>query len=562
MWFLRRVLVTALLLFTCSFANADINGGTTCAACSILVGLAEQLAQVHTTDIVTAVETYLCTNLPNPLNEACRALLNEFGSALIDGVYHNETPDIICHNIGLCTQEPGTEFCHAFPLPSNFDPSFLRIKDKSAFKRDKSDNPLCTLPGVKEICNIIDRFSNDHLPIEDIDRDKFSEVTTLRGTHWRGKDCDDTKSNFYPGRKPVNSDRVADSNCNGIYGVDPHSGIPFEEQYCPKAHSRGIAILGDSAGAHFHLPPEYFMAETLDEDTFQDVLMLLTDEFDWPQLSGVTAFTTNKWPHSIDGPVDSLYMRLLKDNKCIHRDYQNIAVNGGDSSNMHTIMKGLARNSTTDYPIIIVLALVGNDVCNGHPDTLAHMTSVKDYRSNMLTTLNYLNSTLPVNSTVIISGLADGRILWDTMHSRVHPIGQLNNDVTYRDLYEYLNCLQISPCTGWMNSNETIRNLTSKRAAELSQEGKRIVETQKYKSLDLIFMDYDVGDMISEWESKGGQAWQIIEPVDGFHPAQTGQALSAEHIYNLLVKNYPDVIGKINPHNSKISETFGNQGGY
>ena len=68
--------------------------------------------------------------------------------------------------------------------------------------------------------------------------------------------------------------------------------------------------------------------------------------------------------------------------------------------------------------------------------------------------------------------------------------------------------------------------------------------------------------VISEWESKGGQAWQIIEPVDGFHPAQTGQALSAEHIYNLLVKNYPDVIGKINPHNSKISETFGNQGGY
>jgi hypothetical protein len=25
---------------------------------------------------------------------------------------------------------------------------------------------------------------------------------------------------------------------------------------------------------------------------------------------------------------------------------------------------------------------------------------------------------------------------------------------------------------------------------------------------------------IVEWEARGGQAWQLIEPIDGFHPAQ------------------------------------------
>ena len=79
----------------------------------------------------------------------------------------------------------------------------------------------------------------------------------------------------------------------------------------------------------------------------------------------ISGFLENQWPHSIDGPVDSLYLRMKEMNRCIHRDYQNIAVNGARSGNMQDTMKGLARNQTTDYPMIVVLALIGNDVCNG-----------------------------------------------------------------------------------------------------------------------------------------------------------------------------------------------------
>lgn len=73
----------------------------------------------------------------------------------------------------------------------------------------------------------------------------------------------------------------------------------------------------------------------------------------------------NQWPNSINGPIDSLYQQMVDLNKCGHRDFQNIAVNGGSSGNMHEIMHGLARNKTLDYPMVVVLALIGNDVCNG-----------------------------------------------------------------------------------------------------------------------------------------------------------------------------------------------------
>jgi len=55
------------------------------------------------------------------------------------------------------------------------------------------------------------------LPLQDKDGDRFSVEPTFRGTHWRGKDCDDSRKDFYPGRKPIDHDRAADSNCNGIY---------------------------------------------------------------------------------------------------------------------------------------------------------------------------------------------------------------------------------------------------------------------------------------------------------------------------------------------------------
>jgi len=104
----------------------------------------------------------------------------------------------------------------------------------------------------------------------DDDGDLFSTYGPLRGHNWRGKDCDDTDNSIFPGRHDL--DISADNNCNGIYGVDPTTDIPYEEQFCEGTGQMGIAILGDSATAHFRIPPNYFVAANLTLDTFTNVM--------------------------------------------------------------------------------------------------------------------------------------------------------------------------------------------------------------------------------------------------------------------------------------------------
>ena len=103
--------------------------------------------------------------------------------------------------------------------------------------------------------------------------------------------------------------------------------------------------------------------------------------------------------------------------------------------------------------MIVIYALIGNDVCNGHDDTLSHMTTPEDMKAAALGTMIQLDSRLPKGSQVFLMGLADGSILYNVMANRTHPIGALHNNVKTKDVYNFLNCLSISPCRGWMNSN-------------------------------------------------------------------------------------------------------------
>lgn len=54
---------------------------------------------------------------------------------------------------------------------------------------------------------------------------------------------------------------------------------------------------------------------------------VLENELDWPQLSLVTGYMQSVW-NITKGKTDSLYNRLVERNRCNHRDYQNLAVNG------------------------------------------------------------------------------------------------------------------------------------------------------------------------------------------------------------------------------------------
>mgnify|MGYP001794347493 CR=1 FL=1 len=154
------------------------------------------------------------------------------------------------------------------------------------------------------------------------------------------------------------------------------------------------------------------------------------------------------------------------------------------------LLPSMARHHQFDQPALVFYSLVGNDVCK-HQHDLNHMTTPEEMHVNVLKTLDQLDNRLPQGSHVVLIGLADGRILFDSMHNRIHPIGKLRHDVTYSQFYDFMNCLHISPCYGWMNTNETVRNLTSERASQLSEVLKNIAETRvaSYKNFDVFFFD-------------------------------------------------------------------------
>nr|XP_006124124.1 acyloxyacyl hydrolase [Pelodiscus sinensis] len=540
------------------------HSGHTCLGCVLVVSVIEQLAMFHNSTAKEALER-LCNYLPEILNlqGLCYLVVEMFGPDIIKLLKDKVNADVVCHAIKLCNQNAGQPFCHLYPPPEMGLNKAVReasriVKNSKVLKNIAGFTSICAFPPLVKLCEKIKYIIKNKLPYEDLDGDKFSAFPTLRGYHWRGRDCNEGTTTVYPGRRPDNWDVERDSNCNGIWGVDPKDGIPYEKKFCEDAESKGIILLGDSAGAHFHIPPEWMTAAQMSLKSFSNLPVALTNEFDWPHFSGITGFLNS----TIGGWTDSLYLRLHRRNRCNHRDFQNISKNGGSSENLLDLIKSLARNQLLDNPAIVIYASIGNDVCNGKPDTVAHMTTPQQMHSNVIKTLQYLNSQLPKGSHVILTGLADGRFLWDQLHSRYHPLGQLNKDVTYEQVYSFLSCLQISPCNGWMSSNETLRNLTSERALQLSNVLKEITTSETFANFDLFYMDFPLEKIADEWHKLGGESWQLIEPVDGFHPNQISAALGASVIWQKVLREWPHVLGKENPFNKQIEDVFKDQGGH
>lgn len=122
---------------------------------------------------------------------------------------------------------------------------------------------------------------------------------------------------------------------------------------------------------------------------------------------------------------------------------------------MTDTVKTVGRNQVLDRPAFVTYALVGNDVCNSRP---GDYTSPQSMLQEVTQTMQYLDTILPSGSKVTLMGLVDGRVLYDAMHKLIHPIGSTFNDVTYSQFYDYMNCLRISPCFGWMNTDEYVRS--------------------------------------------------------------------------------------------------------
>ncbi|XP_041501651.1 acyloxyacyl hydrolase [Microtus oregoni] len=571
-WKVLKATPLFLLLLSQSVASvpyenqpgASYSDSHSCVGCVVVVSVIEQLAEVHNSSVQVAMER-LCSYLPEKLflKTTCYFLVQMFGPDIIKLLGEAMNADVVCHALEFCKQDAARSQCHLYPLPQEawkftLEKAKRILKRSSTMKYTRSGSNICSLPFLAKICQKIELSIKKAVPFKDGDSDKYSVSPTLRGYHWRGRDCNDRNKTVYPGRRPDNWDAHQDTNCNGIWGIDPKDGIPYEKKFCEGSQPRGIILLGDSAGAHFHIPPEWLTASQMSSKSFFNLPAALTDELDWPQLSGVTGFldSTSRIEQK------SIYHRLRKRNHCNHRDYQSISRNGASSRNLKNFIESLSRNQALDQPAIVIYAMIGNDVCNGRADPIPGMTTPEQMYSNVMQTLKYLDSHLPNGSHVILYGLPDGTFLWDRLHDQYHPLGQLNKDVTYADFFSFLSCLQVSPCGGWMSSNKTLRTLTSQRADQLSNTLKKMAATETFTNFNLFYMDFAFHEIIEEWRKRGGQPWQLIEPVDGFHPNEVASLLLADRVWKKIQSQWPQILGKENSFNSQIEEVFGDQGGH
>eukprot|EP01132_Coremiostelium_polycephalum_P003673 gene3673-4575_t len=517
------------------------NGGSNCATCTLLLTLVEQYSLIHEKSIQASLNE-LCTFLPSKVRTMCSILVLTYGQQVISLFDKYEHADDVCHALPkMCTSPT----CRLFP---NKTPTYV-----NPLQSHKEYDPVTYTENPWDwFKSIIFNFTSNHLPMVDLDKDYFSEEPAFRGYSWRGKDCNDVNKDVYPGAGSDPTQPYVDWDCNGINGTNP-SGVSWEEELCSNSGAMGVVVAGDSAGAHFSIPPEWLTAALVNKTTYKGMFGILENEVDWPHRSAYTGWE----PSTPQYTVDSVYLRMRERNLCNHRDYQNLGVNGCSSNSMiKNVIQSISRNQEKDKPVLFFLELIGNDVCNGRHD-LDHMTTVEQFGENIVQTLEYLDTVLPMGSHVVFVGLADGRVLWDSLWNRTHPIG-----ATYEEVYNFLNCLEVSPCWGWMNPNETIRDQTSARAQELSDVYPEIIKNYTFVHFDMQYYDFPFNVINQQWVAQGGQTWELIEPVDGFHPNQITNYLMGGYFFNQLMNDHPDWLGQVNPNNAFILQTFGNQGGY
>jgi len=84
------------------------------------------------------------------------------------------------------------------------------------------------------------------------------------------------------------------------------------------------------------------------------------------------------------------------------------------------------------------------------------MTKPKDFYNNVIQAMNYLDTMLPPGSHVLLTGLANGSLLFQSIGENIYPIGRVKNDVKYSDVYTYLSCLQVFTVFSFFNKTSSL----------------------------------------------------------------------------------------------------------
>ena len=83
-----------------------------------------------------------------------------------------------------------------------------------------------------------------------------------------------------------------------------------------------------------------------------------------------------------------------------------------------------------------------------------------------------------------------------------------------------------------------------------------IAASQNFSNFTFIFHQPDWRTYIADYVAGGGEAADLIEPIDGFHPSQAGNQYLASALWDFLLQNHPEALGPVNPHNEEIARRF------
>ena len=502
------------------------NGGSSladnynCIFCLMIVHAIEQYSNENNVSVDDFVLDDYCGLFDSSVESLCRASMLSNGPSFLRSLDASTNPDNVCRSLALCSNPE----CNLYPVTEA--PVLLR--------KVRSPNN-----------NNVNTPVQDPNPVMDADNDGFStKVAENGGYFWKGRDCDSTDSQIYPGRKAnPYTDRSIDYNCNGIYAYIPNTEVTYDASFCRDSTNLGIAVAGDSLGAHFELPVRWFNAADWKNPPQGNVASLILDNFDTPQFGAFTGTC----PDPNVQPCRSLYTYLVDNNKCNFNDYQNIAVNGATMSSTISNIRRLLRNKNLDSPLLLVLELVRNDICSGN------MTSPESFRQSLEEILAYLDTTLPNGSHLVIMGIPEQdnyAILKDDIHI---------SGVTYTKFFDFQLCIGKQnnfACPNTQSSNDTIRNGAYQRARELNRVSRDILNNFTTTSFDSVYYAFPAQ---ANFSSLGANLIDLISQVDGYHLNQLGHAFIADYLWNNLNTDHPQWIGAPNPHNGDIERIFQSQ---
>jgi acyloxyacyl hydrolase len=547
------ILVVLCLAFVSCYQNETVTAtsdGTKCAICAFALTEVAHQIEKGAKDIAKLLAGFCQVFSSKTLQHACEDLMTNLGSEFIKWLLRREDPDWICNKVGLCKS------CHLkFDGPTYYSSTRDERKrlgmDDDAIKQIQLRSRVFAAIFEAQFQNRIQLTPNrvgafpNIPPKVDLDSDGYSSVHLChRGADWRGKDCNDLVKGIHPGvaEDPKSS---VDGNCNGISGLAP-SGKSWEAEYCQSIpNDRSIAFFGDSATAAFSIPVQWV------DLNLTDIFPALVNELDWPSLSYASG-----WDDSVHG--ESLYTKLRINNRCAHRQFQNLAFNGATMANL--VEQINSANFDNAKPVLAFIGYIGNDVCK---KSLNMMTTPTQFRQNLLAGLQLLDQKLPPNSRVVLFGLVDGEILWNNTYNLPHPLGM---GITYADFYKFLSCVGMNPCNTWLTADAASRRAATLRSIELDDVVEQVVTQQNnYKNFKLAFLDFAkmLEEAIEILKQKGLPVHELIDDIDGFHPSlHVGHRLLADVMWQHLSTDFPDHIGPANPHNAQIDQQFGDQGGY